>query len=135
MYVYSHSHIGGLLARLEAMGTVLAAKQARRGATAERLLAAAIHVIDSVNLEGTTVPRIAAAAGVAPTSIYRRYADNDALLRAAFLHALASSNQNSRQMTVARLLKKDLQSTETRLITSLFKPYRRHPLLMRGLAS
>src|ERR1700733_5106492 len=103
--VYSHSHTWGETSRLDPMSSETSPKQARSRATAERLLAAAIRVVDEVGLEGATVPRIAAAADVAPASVYRRYADKDALLRAAFLHALENSNQNNRQMMTKLLLR------------------------------
>ncbi|MBB6186131.1 TetR/AcrR family transcriptional regulator [Rhodanobacter sp. MP7CTX1] len=115
------------------MNSEISPKQARSRATAERLLAAAIRVVDEAGLEGATVPRIAAAADVAPASVYRRYADKDALLRAAFLHALESSNQNNRQVMKKLLLRKNLESTVTQVIRSLFEQHRRHPLLMRAL--
>lgn len=108
-------------------------KQARSRATAERLLAAAIRVVDEAGLEGATVPRIAAAADVAPASVYRRYADKDALLRAAFLHALESSNQNNRQMMKKLLLREKLEPTVAQVVRALFEQHRRHPLLMRAL--
>ncbi len=108
-------------------------QQARSRATAERLLSAVIRVIDESGLEGATVPAIAAAANVAPASVYRRYADKDDLLRAAFLHALKRSNQNNRRMLREILLKESLESTAAQLIQLIFEQYRHHPLLMRAL--
>ena len=116
------------------MSREITAKQARSRATAERLLVAAIRVVDEAGLEGATVPRIAAAADVAPASVYRRYADKDALLRAAFLHALERSSQNNRQMMKQLLLRENLESTVAQVIQALFEQHRRHPLLMRALS-
>ena len=108
-------------------------KQARSRATAERLLTAAVRVVDEFGLEGATAPRIAAAAGVAPASIYRRYMDKDGLLRAAFLHMLESNSQNNRQSMRKLLSGKRLESTVMQIVKALFEQHRRHPLLMRAL--
>lgn len=70
---------------------VLAPKQQRSRETLARLLAATIEVLNERGLEGATLPRIAAAAGVAPASVYRRFRDRDALLRAAFKDVLEKS--------------------------------------------
>ncbi|MEO6968853.1 MAG: TetR/AcrR family transcriptional regulator [Rhodanobacteraceae bacterium] len=110
------------------------AKQARSRATAERLLVAAIRVINKYGVEGATVPRIAETAKVAPASMYRRYADKDALVRAAFVHVLQQSNQNNRQMLRKLLLRETLESTVAQVIAAFFDQYRHHPLLMRSLA-
>jgi AcrR family transcriptional regulator len=116
------------------MGREKPAKQARSRATAERLLSAAIRVIAEHGLEGTTVPRIAKIAKVAPASVYRRYADKDALIRAAFLHLLEQSNQKNREMQEKKhLLGKNLEATVKQVVQALFDQYHECPLLMRSL--
>ena len=66
-------------------------QQARSRLTMERLLAATIAVIDAKGLAGVTVPEIAAAAGLSTGSVYRRFADKDALIKTAFLRLLEAS--------------------------------------------
>jgi AcrR family transcriptional regulator len=63
----------------------LPAKQARSRKSLERLLDAAEEVLKKHGLDGATVPRIAAQAGLSPGSVYRRFPDKDALLRAVVL--------------------------------------------------
>lgn len=109
-------------------------QQDRSRATAQRLLSAAIRVVADVGLEGATVPRIAALAKVAPASIYRRYQDKDALIRAAFLHALEQSNENNRQLLKGALLRQTLELSAVQLMEILFEQYRSHPLLIRSLS-
>jgi AcrR family transcriptional regulator len=108
-------------------------QQERSRATAKRLLAATIRVISESGLDGATVPKIAALAKVAAASVYRRYHDKDALLRAAFLHALEQSNADNRLYLKGALLKPTLQSTAVQLMRLLFEQYRQQPLLIRSL--
>jgi AcrR family transcriptional regulator len=109
-------------------------QQERSRATAQRLLSATIRVIADSGLEAATVPKIAALAKVAPASVYRRYQDKDALIRAAFLHALEQSNANNRLHLKGALLKPTLASTAAQLMKVLFEQYQRHPLLIRSLS-
>src|SRR5215471_15918497 len=110
------------------------AQQERSRATAQRLLSATIRVIADSGLDAATVPAIAALAKVAPASVYRRYQDKDALIRAAFLHALEQSNADNRLHLKGALLRRTLQSTAAQLMKLLFEQYRRQPLLMRALS-
>lgn len=114
-------------------GSTMAPKQDRSRATLKRLLDSTIKVLDHDGLEGAVVPRIAAMAEVAPASIYRRFADKDALLRAAFLHLLATSNEVNRERMEAMLLRGSLKATTARLMDLLMDQYRRHPRLFRAL--
>lgn len=109
-------------------------QQERSRATAQRLLSATIRVIADSGLEAATVPRIAALAEVAPASVYRRYQDKDALVRAAFLHALEQSNANNRQHLKSALLRQTLEATAMQLMKVLFEQYGQHPLLIRSLS-
>jgi AcrR family transcriptional regulator len=109
-------------------------QQERSRATAQRLLSATVRVIAESGLEAATVPKIAALAKVAPASVYRRYQDKDALVRAAFLHALEQSNANNRQHLKGALLRQTLASTAVQLMNLLFEQYRRYPLLLRSLS-
>jgi AcrR family transcriptional regulator len=77
----------------------LAPQQARSRQTMERLLAATLAVIEEKGLAGVTIPAIAASAGVSAGSVYRRFADKDALIRTAFRRLLEVSEEANR-MTV-----------------------------------
>jgi AcrR family transcriptional regulator len=66
--------------------------------------------------------------------VYRRYQDKDALIRAAFLHALEQSNANNRQHLKGALLRQTLQSTAVQLMKVLFEQYHRYPVLFRSLS-
>ncbi|MEO5625439.1 MAG: TetR/AcrR family transcriptional regulator [Dokdonella sp.] len=115
------------------MDTEKSPQQDRSRATAQRLLSATIRVISESGLDAATVPKIAALAEVAPASVYRRYHDKDALIRAAFLHVLEQSNANNRLHLKSALLKQTLESTAVKLMKVLFEQYRQHPLLIRSL--
>src|ERR1700761_8417469 len=73
-----------------------APQQARSRQTMERLLAATIALIEDQGLGGVTIPEIAAKAGLSSGSIYRRFADKDALVRAAFLQLLEEAQTVNR---------------------------------------
>lgn len=77
--------------------TVLPALQQRSRETLERLLKATIEVLNAEGLDGATIPRIAARAGMTPGSIYRRFPDKDALLKEVFLRMLEGNYQGSQQ--------------------------------------
>ena len=99
----------------------------------ERLLIATVRVLDQHGLDGAVIPRIAASAGVAPASVYRRFADKDALLRAAFLHVLDTSRETDRRTLSKALLRDTLEETAQRLMSVMFAQYRSHPHLLRAL--
>jgi AcrR family transcriptional regulator len=109
------------------------AKQQRSARTEDKLLAAAIRVLDRDGLDGATVPRLAAQARLSPASIYRRFVDKDNLLRAAFLRVLEESNLRSDQNLRSRLLSPDLVGTVGELLSMLLQQYRAHPRLLRAL--
>ncbi|WP_426269120.1 TetR/AcrR family transcriptional regulator [Dyella kyungheensis] len=112
---------------------MLEPQQQRSRDTVDRLLAATVKALDQDGLEGAVVPKIAALAGVAPASIYRRFPDKDALLREAFLQMLRSSNTGNREHLHTMLLRDTLEGSAAQLMELLFAQYRRHPRLMRAL--
>lgn len=59
-------------------------RQTRSRESLRRMLDAAEVVLAKHGLEGATLPRIAAKAGIAPTNVYRRFRDKDALMAAVF---------------------------------------------------
>lgn len=105
-------------------------RQRRSEETLASLLAATIQALDEDGLEGATIPRIAALAGVAPASVYRRFVSKDALIRAALLSMLRSS----RASALAVADGEPFPPAARRLMALLFRQYRRHPRLLRALA-
>lgn len=113
---------------------IAAPQQKRSQATLERLLKATIEALDEHGLEGAVIPRIAALAGVAPASVYRRFANKDALMRAALLHVLEASREANRLGLPAMLQGPTLAASVDALIGLMFAQYRQHPRLVRALA-
>jgi AcrR family transcriptional regulator len=64
----------------------------------KRLLKAAIEVLNKDGLEGATIPRIAARAGLSPGTVYRRFADKDALLREVGVRLLEENYRNTKAL-------------------------------------
>jgi AcrR family transcriptional regulator len=77
-------------------------RQKRSLLTEERLLAAVINELRESGLEGCTVPAVANRAGVAVGTIYRRYANKDALVAEAILN-LVSLGEGARHGDYAAL--------------------------------
>jgi AcrR family transcriptional regulator len=109
-------------------------QQKRSRETFRRLLSATIRVLDERGLDGASIPQIAVAAGVAPAGIYRRFADKDALFRAAFLEVLRQSNEANPTHLRTTVLRETLAATAERLVAVLFDQYRSHPHLLRALS-
>jgi len=66
----------------------LAPKQARSRESLGRLMKAAREILNEKGIENATVPRVAARAGLSPGSVYRRFPNKDALMRAVILETL-----------------------------------------------
>lgn len=113
---------------------IAAPQQQRSRATLERLLNATIQALDEHGLDGAVIPRIATLAGVAPASVYRRFANKDALIRAALLHVLEQTQTTNRQALAAALHAATLEASADALMDLMFSQYRQHPVLVRALA-
>lgn len=109
-------------------------QQERSRATADRLLTATIQILDEHGLEGAVIPKIADKAGVAHGSVYRRFSDKHALLRAACLHVLQRSNEGNRTLLKTVLLRPSLEETAVLFHGLLLLQYRSHPRLLQALA-
>jgi len=59
-------------------------RQVRSRESLRRMLDAAEIILAKHGLQGATLPRIAAEAGVSPANVYRRFRDKDALMEAVF---------------------------------------------------
>jgi AcrR family transcriptional regulator len=69
----------------------IVARQQRSRRTERALLDAAIDLFRTRGVEAVTVAEIAAAAQLAPATIYRRFGDKEGLLRAAFARFVAEA--------------------------------------------
>jgi AcrR family transcriptional regulator len=78
--------------------TALPAHQERSRESLERLLRATVEILDKHGIEGATIPRIAARAGLSPGAVYRRFPDKDALLREVCLRLLEANYQQTREL-------------------------------------
>ena len=114
--------------------TIAAPQQKRSQATLERLLDATVRALDEHGLDGAVIPRIAALAEVAPASIYRRFANKDALIRAALLHVLQQSQTTNRAALADALHGPTLAASADALMGLMFRQHRQHPGLVRALA-
>ena len=112
----------------------LAPKQERSKQTLESLLTATLKVLDKEGLENATIPAIAKAAGVAPASVYRRFADKDDLIRSAFLCTIeASSKAVQGSITPEKFAGKTFETAARSLLASFFVQYRQHPKLLAAM--
>src|SRR5262249_42512010 len=116
-------------------------KQSRSRESLQRLLNAAADVLTERGLEGATIPRIAARAGLTPGAVYRRFPDKDALLRTVVIATFKGIDQQTeRSLTpdlakryafpvfVEKIVRDSLRSyrTHTRLLSSLTQFFRTH---------
>jgi AcrR family transcriptional regulator len=115
--------------------TALPARQARSRETLERLLHAATEILDKDGLEGATIPRIAARAGLTPGAIYRRFPDKDALMRATFLRLLEKNeHQSAGLLAPEQWAHVPLPQMVRQILAITLTGHSRHRRLLRALA-
>src|SRR5215470_17330679 len=113
--------------------TALAPQQARSRESLRKLLKAAAEVLGQHGLEGATIPRIAAHAGLTPGAVYRRFKDKDALLEAAILGILERQDERLKAgMTPAMTAKIPLEVFAAQLVGGMVTTYRAHAPLLRA---
>jgi len=115
-------------------GLALPVVQERGRQTLERLLDAAEQMLDFVGLEGATVPAIAAGAGVSVGTVYKRFPDKDAVLRAVyerFFTDLAVANQFA--LDPAKWVDTPTVELVTTLVAGMVEGYRSRQSLIRAL--
>jgi AcrR family transcriptional regulator len=120
----------------------LAPQQSRSRESLVRLLRAATEILQEKGLEGATIPRIAARAGLSPGTVYRRFPDKDALLRKVVVATLQGiDHQTATSLTpelakqctlpffVEKIVRDSLTSyrKHTRLLSSITQFFRTHP--------
>jgi AcrR family transcriptional regulator len=100
----------------------------------ERLLTATLAVIEEKGLAGVTIPGVAAAAGVSPGSVYRRFDDKEAMIRIAFLRFLESSQEtNEASLGSGRLQALTLEAALLAVSRGLVAQYRGRTRLLKAL--
>jgi AcrR family transcriptional regulator len=83
----------------------MAPKQERSRESLRRLIAAARAVLNEKGLDGATVPRVAARAGLSPASVYRRFPDKDAMMRSVVLETLQNYDEGNEAVLTPKLAK------------------------------
>jgi AcrR family transcriptional regulator len=114
--------------------TVLPAHQARSRESLARLLKATIDVLDKDGIEGATIPRIAARAGLSPGTVYRRFPDKDALMREVCIRVFEGNYKSTRELFAAERWKdKSLAEIARSVVELTLKGHRGHRGLLRAL--
>jgi AcrR family transcriptional regulator len=114
--------------------TVLPAHQARSRESLARLLKAAAEVLNKDGLEGATIPRIAARAGLSPGTVYRRFPDKDALLREVCLRLFDENYRQTKQLLATERWKTlTLAEMSRSVIAITLKGHRFHRGLLRAI--
>ena len=109
-------------------------KQSRSRESLQRLLNAAAEVLTERGLEGATIPRIAAKAGLSPGAVYRRFPDKDALLQTVVLTVLEQNDENTRTLLTPEFAKQgSLQFFAKQIIEKSLQGQRQNAKLMRAL--
>jgi AcrR family transcriptional regulator len=109
-------------------------QQARSRESERKLLKAAAEVLGQHGVEGATIPRIAAHAGLTPGSIYRRFPDKEVLLETVILGILERQDERMRTgMTPEMSAQIPLPVFAENLIGSLLLSYRANAGLMRAM--
>jgi AcrR family transcriptional regulator len=112
----------------------LPAMQRRSEATRDRLLDAAEWLLGADGPDGATVPRIAARAKVAVGSVYRRFPDKDALLRAVYERFFDRSvAQNDAALSQLVATAPSTSALLTAIVEGLVRGYRAHRGLLAAL--
>jgi AcrR family transcriptional regulator len=112
----------------------LAPQQARSRESLRKLLRAAAEVMGQHGLEGATIPRIAAHAGLTPGAIYRRFRDKDALVEAVILGILErQEDQLENAFGPLRTRQVPLATVAEHVIGALVRSYRGNAALLRAM--
>jgi len=114
--------------------TALPAHQARSRESLARLLKAAADVLNKDGLEGATIPRIAARAGLSPGTVYRRFPDKDALLREVCLRLFEENYQGTRKLLASEQWRRmSLVEMSRSVIAITLKGHHSHRGLLRAI--
>jgi AcrR family transcriptional regulator len=109
-------------------------QQARSRESLGKLLRAAVQVLGHHGVAGTTIPRIAALAGLTPGAVYRRFQNKDVLWETAILRILEDQDKYLRRtLTVDTAAEIPLPALAEQFISSLVLSYRRNAGLLRAV--
>jgi AcrR family transcriptional regulator len=109
-------------------------KQSRSRESLERLLNAANDVLNERGLEGATIPRIAARAGLSPGAVYRRFPDKDALLQTVVLTDLEQNDESAKtQLTPEIAEQGSLRDFAKAIIQTSLQQHRQYSTLKRTM--
>jgi AcrR family transcriptional regulator len=109
-------------------------QQARSRESLRKLQKAAAEVLGQHGVEGATIPRIAAHAGLTPGAVYRRFTDKDALLESVILGILERQHERLRSgLTPETAAQIPLPVFAGQLINSLVVSYRANAALLRAM--
>lgn len=109
-------------------------QQARSRESLGKLLKATVQVLGHHGVAGTTIPRIAALAGLTPGAVYRRFRNKDVLLEAAILRILEDQDNHLRlTLPVETAAEIPLPALAEQFISSLVLSYRRNAGLLRAV--
>lgn len=112
----------------------LAPQQSRSRESLEKLVRAAKEVLQEKGLEGATIPRIAARAGLSPGSVYRRFPDKDALLRKVVVATLQGIDERTESFLTPELAKKcTLKFFVEQIVRNNILSYRRYNRLLSSI--
>jgi AcrR family transcriptional regulator len=112
----------------------LPARQARSQRTQDRLISAAESLLREGGLDAATVPNIARRAGLAVGSVYRRFPDKDAVMRAVAERFLESARRVNLRALDSERWKEIAPEVIARLfVASIVNSYRVHGDLLRAL--
>jgi AcrR family transcriptional regulator len=112
----------------------LAPQQARSRESLNKLLKAAVEVLGQQGVAGTTIPRIAAHAGLTPGAVYRRFRNKDVLLETVILRVLEDQTKVLLLMlTVEAAAEIPFPTLAEHVINSLVVSYRVNAGLLRAV--
>jgi len=115
-------------------GQTLAPQQARSRDSLRKLLRAAVEVLGQQGVAGTTIPRIAAHAGLTPGAVYRRFRNKDVLLETAILRILEDQDKFLLlSLTVEAAAEIPFPTLAEQVINSLVVSYRANASLLRAV--
>ena len=134
MYIYIYILSRVFVKCLRMPKTMLPVHQARSRESLKRLLKAAVEVLNKRGLEGATIPRIAAQAGLSPGTVYRRFPDKDALLREVCIRLLEENYRQTKELISGEQWKAmSLAEMSHRLIAITLKGHSTYRGLLRAL--
>lgn len=112
----------------------MAPQQARSRASLSKLLRAATEVLGQHGVAGSTIPRIAAHAGLTPGAVYRRFRNKDVLLETAILRILEEQDRFSPlSLTVEAAAEIPFATLAEQIISSFVISYRANARLLRAV--